>query len=209
MLDIFRLFFRVFVTISITLTSIFSPATILPPTDGLDFDVLEYPNEAVKSLEEWGITEEELKSRADSELELYEGCQGYDDVNGIVISPYYTAKISEKDIPVYAATVFLGETQYGELHSFSEIYLDENEDFSFNIELHSKDFRINDAICLPESLDVQAKCSKGVMTATIDDFGIYTFLLFVLFLGTIIVYIMLPHLSMGFLKIFYFIFKDS
>lgn len=115
-------------------------------------------------MKKWGVTEEELKSRADSKLELYVGNQGYDDINGIVISPYYTAKISDKDIPVYAATVFLGETQYGELHSFSEIYLDESVDFSFNVELHSKDFRIKNAICLPENLGVKAKCSGGVMT---------------------------------------------
>ncbi len=176
MLNIFRVIFRIFVTISITFSSIFSPATIWPPSDKLDFDILKYPLEAVKTLEEWGITEEELKYRANAELELYKGCQGYDDVNGIVVSPYYSAQISEKDIPVYAATVFLGETQHGELHSFSEIYINEYENFSFNIELHSKDLKIKDAICLPESLDVQAECSKGVMTATIDDFGIYTFL---------------------------------
>ncbi len=176
MLDLFRFLFNLFVSVSITISSIFSPAIIVPPSENLDFDVLQYPAEAVKTLEEWGVTEEELKSRADSEKELYEGNKGYDDINGIVISPYYTAKISDKDIPVYAATVFLGETQYGELHSFSEVYLDEGEEFSFNIELHSKDFRIKDAICLPESLGVKAKCSGGVMTASINDFGIYTFL---------------------------------
>lgn len=176
MLDLFRLLFRCFVSLSITFSSVFSPAVIAPPTEGLDFEVLEYPDEAVKTLEDWDITVEELKARADSELSLYEGNQGYDDVNGIVVSPYYTAKIGEKDIPVYAATVFLGETQYGELHSFSEVYLDEGEDFSFNIELTSKDFRIKDAICLPEKLGVKASCSGGVMTASIDGLGIYTFL---------------------------------
>ena len=176
MLSIFRFLFKVFVTISITITSITSPAVIVPNSEELDFDVLRYPAEAVKTLEEWGVTEETLKSRADSEPELYVGNQGYDDVNGIVISPYYTAKIADKDVPVYAATVFLGETQYGELHSFSEIYLDEGEEFSLNIELYSKDFRINNAICLPESLGVKAKCANGVMTASINGFGIYTFL---------------------------------
>lgn len=176
MLDLFRFLFKCIVTLSVTFSSIFSPAVIVPPSENLDFDVLQYPAEAVKTLEEWGVSEEELKSRADSEKELYVGCQGYDDVNGIVISPYYTAKISDKDVPVYAATVFLGETQYGELHSFSEVYLDEGEEFSFNIELHSKDFKIKNAICLPESLGVKAKCSGGVMTASINDFGIYTFL---------------------------------
>lgn len=176
MLDLFRFLFKCFVALSITFSSLFSPAVIAPPSEGLDFDVLEYPKEAVKTLEEWGVTEEELKSRADADKELYIGSQGYDDVNGVVISPYYTAKIGDKDIPVYAATVFLGETQYGELHSFSEVYLDEGKEFSFNIELLSKDFRIKNAICLPEKLGVRAKCSGGVMTASINDFGIYTFL---------------------------------
>ncbi len=176
MLALFRFLFRIIVAFSITVSSVVSPAVIAPPSENLDFDVLQYPAQAVKTLEEWGVTEEELKSRADADKELYDGCQGYDDINGVVISPYYTAKIGDKNIPVYAATVFLGETQYGELHSFSEVYLDENEDFSFNIELHSKDFRIKNAICLPESLGVKAKCSGGVMTVSINDFGIYTFL---------------------------------
>ena len=176
MLGFFRFIFKVFMAVSITLTSFMNPAVIVPNSENLDFDVLEYPAQAVKTLEEWGITEETLKSRADSELELYVGNQGYDDINGVVISPYYTAKVADKDIPVYAATVFLGETQYGELHSFSEIYLDEGEEFSLNIELYSKNFRIKNAVCLPESLGVGAKCENGVMTASINDFGIYTFL---------------------------------
>lgn len=176
MLDFFRFIFKMFVTLAITFSSLFSPSVILPPSDNLDFDILEYPKEAVKTLEEWGLTAEEIKSRADAEPEAYEGCKGYDDINGIFISPYYTAKIGDKDIPVYATTVFLGETQYGELHSFSEVYFDEGEAFTFNIELTSADFKIKDAICLPEKLGVKAKCSGGVMTASISNFGIYTFL---------------------------------
>lgn len=176
MTQIFRFVFKIFITLSVTFSSVFSPAVITPPSDTLDFDILRYPEEAVKALEEWGITEEEIKSRADAEPEAYEGCKGYDDINGIFISPYYTAKIGDKDIPVYATTVFLGETQYGELHSFSEIYFNEDEEFSFNIELTSADFKIKNAICLPESLGVKAQCTDGVMTASISDFGIYTFL---------------------------------
>lgn len=176
MLDLFRFLFKMFVTLSVTFSSVFSPAVITPPSENLDFDILEYPKEAVKSLDEWGITVEELKSRADSEPEAYEGCKGHDDINGIFISPYYTAKIGDTDIPVYGTTVFTGETQYGEIHSFSEVYFDEGEEFSFNIELTSADFKIKDAICLPEKLGVKAKCSDGVMTASINDFGIYTFL---------------------------------
>ena len=176
MIKFFRFVFKIFITLTVTFSSLFSPAVITPPSENLDFDVLEYPKEAVKTLAECGVTVEELKSRADAEPEAYEGCKGYDDINGIFISPYYTAKIGERDIPVYATTVFLGETQYGELHSFSEVYFDEGEEFSFNIELTSADFRIKNAICLPEKLGVEANCSSGVMTASINDFGIYTFL---------------------------------
>ncbi len=176
MVDLFRFLFNLIMTFSLTISTVLTPGVIVPPTENLDFDVLRYPEEAVKTLEEWGVTEDELKARADSEPELYIGSQGYDDINGIIISPYYTAKIGDTDIPVYAATVFLGETQYGELHSFSEIYIDEGEEFSFNIELHSKELKILNAICLPESLGVETYCSDGVMSASINDFGIYTFL---------------------------------
>ena len=176
MLDTFRFLFKLVVTLSIAFASVFSPAVITPPSEGLDFDVLEYPSEAVKTLEKWGITEEELTARADDDKPAYVGPQGYQDINGIVVSPYYTAKIGDKNIPVYAATVFVGETQEGELHSFSEVYFDENEEFTFNIELYSGDFKIKNAICLPEKLGVEAKCQNGVMTASINDFGIYTFM---------------------------------
>lgn len=64
MIDVFRALFKLFVTISITITSITSPAVIAPPSKNLIFDVLEYPKEAVKILEEWGLTVEDLKSRA-------------------------------------------------------------------------------------------------------------------------------------------------
>ncbi len=176
MKDFFRFLFNAIMAISIFFTSLFSPAVIVPPSESLDFDVLEYPHEAVKTLEEWGLTEEEVTSRADDNKPPYVGPQGYDDINGVIVSPYYTAKIGSRDIPVYAATVFVGETQEGELHSFSEIYLDEGEEFTFNIELYSKDFKIRNAICLPEKMGVRAKCSDGVMTASINGFGIYTFL---------------------------------
>ena len=75
---------------------------IAPPSKNLNFDILQHPNEAVKVLEEQRFNEEELKSRAFPDGDLRETCQGYNDVNGVVISPYYTAKIGEKS-PAYAA----------------------------------------------------------------------------------------------------------
>lgn len=70
MLGIFRFFFKAFMVFSIAITSFMNPAVIVPNSENLDFDVLEYPAEAVKTLEEWGLTEEDLKSRADYILGL-------------------------------------------------------------------------------------------------------------------------------------------
>ena len=175
MLDIFRFFFKAVMAISIFFSSILNPAVILPESEDLDFTYLEYPQGAALTLEEAGLTEAELKSRAD-DAELYEAAKGYDDVNGLVVSPYYTASIGETQIPVYAATVYLGETNKGELHSFSEVYFEKDADFTFNIQLTSTGFKIKNAIVLPESLGTGAVCKNGVMTASITDFGIYTFL---------------------------------
>ena len=72
MLDIFKALFKFFVTFSITITSITSPVVIAPPSENLNFDVLKYPKEAVKTLEERGVTEEELKSRAFPDGDLHE-----------------------------------------------------------------------------------------------------------------------------------------
>ncbi len=176
MLELYRFLFKSAVSVALMLSSLISFVFIAPPSGNGDFEVLEYPKEAVKTLDEWGVSEEAVKLRASSKLELYTGAKGYRDMNGVVISPYYTAKIAERDIPVYATTVFLGETQHGELHSFSEVYFDKDKEFSFNIELHSEDFTILNAVCLPEKTGVRTHCFGGVMKATVRDFGIYTFL---------------------------------
>ncbi len=176
MLEVFYFFIKTFTAISLFFSSIF-PGTVAVPGKAVDFDVLEYPTEAVKTLEEVGMTETELKSRAsDSGRDVYIEAQGYTDVNGVIVSPYYTAKIGNTDLPVYSSTVYLGSTHEGELHSFSEIYIEKGEEFSLNIQLESKDLKIRNAICLPQSLGVNPVCKGGTMTATIDSFGMYTFL---------------------------------
>ena len=176
MSEILYLFINFFTTVSLFFSSLF-PGAVTVPGKNVDFDVLEYPVQAVKTLEENGITEAELKARAsDGDGGVYVEAQGYTDINGIVISPYYTAKIDDTAVPVYSATVYLGSTHEGELHSFCEIYIEEGETFSLNIQLESKDLKIRNAICLPQSLGVSPTCKGGTMTATITDFGMYTFL---------------------------------
>ncbi len=173
---IIKFFITVFTTISIFLTGVFSPATIYPESENFDFSFLEYPEEAIVTLEEAGLTEQELVGRASAELPEYVQSGGYDDINGITISPYYTAKVSGEEIPVYASVVFIRVDDTGTLHSFSEIYVDPDTDFSFNIEITGADVELKNAIVLPESHGVKAHCEDNTVTASINKTGIYTFL---------------------------------
>lgn len=168
--------FTVITTVSVFLSNLLCPATIYPESENFDFTFLEYPEEAIITLEEAGLTEQELVGRASAELPEYVQSGGYDDINGITISPYYTAKISNTEIPVYASVVFIRADDTGTLHSFSEIYVDTSKEFSFNIELKGADVTLENAVVLPESHGVKAQCSDNTVTASINKAGVYTFL---------------------------------
>lgn len=171
-----KFIFTIFTTISILFSNLLFPATIYPESEDFDFSFLEYPDEAIVTLEEAGLTEQELVGRASAELPEYVQSGGYDDINGITISPYYTAKVSEEEIPVYASVVFIRADDTGTLHSFSEIYVDTSTEFSFNIEITGADVVLRNAVVLPESLGVKAACENNTVTASINKTGIYTFL---------------------------------
>lgn len=173
---IVKFLFSVFTAVSILFSNLFFPATVYPESEGFDFSFLEYPDEAIITLEEAGLTEQELVSRASAELPEYVQSGGYDDINGITVSPYYTAKISGEEIPVYASVVFIRADDTGTLHSFSEIYVDAEKDFSFNIEITGADAELKNAVVLPESHGVRARCEDNTVTASISKTGIYTFL---------------------------------
>ncbi len=171
-----KFMFTIFTTLSIFCTNLFSPAAVFPESENFDFSFLEYPDEAIVTLEEAGLTEQELVGRASAQLPEYVQSGGYDDINGITISPYYTAKVSGKEIPVYASVVFIRVDDTGTLHSFSEIYVDTSTEFSFNIEITGADVELNNAIVLPQSHGVKARCENNTVTASINKTGIYTFL---------------------------------
>lgn len=173
---IIKMLYTAITVISVFFTSLFCPATLNPETDGLDITYLQYPKEAVITLEEAGLAEKEFTERASAELAEYVQSGGYDDIGGVIISPYYTAQIGNTDIPVYASMAFIRCYDTGTLHSFSEIYVDSGKDFSFNIELTEKSVKLKNAIVLPSSLGVKAECKNGVVRASISKPGIYTFL---------------------------------
>ncbi len=171
-----KLLYTIITTLSVFFTSLFSPATVNPETEGLDISYLQYPKEAVMTLAEAGLSETEFTGRASAELAEYVQSGGYNDIGGVIVSPYYTAKIGNKDIPVYASMVFIRSVNTGTLHSFSEVYVEPNTDFSFNIELTGASVKLKNAIVLPSSLGTGAECKNGIVRASISKPGIYTFL---------------------------------
>lgn len=168
--------FTVFTAISIFLSNLFFPGTLAPESENFNFSYLEYPEEAIITLEEAGLTEAELVGRASAELPEYVQSGGYDDINGITISPYYTAEISNTQLPVYASVVFIRADDTGTLHSYSEIYVEPDTEFSFNIELTGSMVELKNAIVLPASHGVKPQCKDNTVKATINKTGIYTFL---------------------------------
>ena len=144
--------------------------------NAIDFSYLQYPDEAVKTLKENGISLKKFKNRATDGDGEYDEARGHDDANGVIISPYYTLEINDFSIPVYSTVVFVGDTETGELHSFSEIYLKPETKLPLTIILTSDDFKIRNAVALPEASGITPKVNNGVMTATITETGTYTFL---------------------------------
>ncbi|MBE6751535.1 MAG: hypothetical protein E7556_03300 [Ruminococcaceae bacterium] len=171
-----KFWFTIFTTVSIFLSNTLSAVPVPPGSENFNFTYLQYPDEAIVTLEEAGLTEQELVSRASAELPEYVQSGGYEDINGITISPYYTAKINNTEIPVYSSVVFIRVDDTGTLHSFSEIYVDSDTDFSFNIEITGADITLKNAIVLPESKGIKANCEDNTVTASINKTGVYTFL---------------------------------
>lgn len=143
-----------------------------------EFTYLEYPAEAVKTLSANNISASTLTARANkNDADVYAACQGYKDVNGVVISPYYSATIEGTTIPVYAATTYIGATGKGALHSFSEIYITEKmADHTFEIEFNGKTLNLANAVYMTTSEKVTANAENGKITAKLSGYGIYTFL---------------------------------
>lgn len=137
------------------------------------FSSVTYPTDAVKTLKEQKLSKSKFLRRAKNGN--YEENTGYEG-SGIVISPYFTAAISNTEIPVYGTLVYVGETGKGAIHSYSVIETAEKQ-FLFNIELEGKGFNPKKAVILPLSLGVTPNVKGKKISAEITSFGAYTFLL--------------------------------
>lgn len=141
-----------------------------------NFTYLEYPKEAIINPSQAGLSLSQFLSRADDDGdELYENAQGYQDINGIIESPYFTVHVEDKRIPVYGTTVFVGNTQKGALHSFCEIYVDTSKGINLSFQLNTHGFIMEDVKIFPSSLKPETNYLNSVLNAKIKKLGTYTF----------------------------------
>lgn len=98
--------------------------------------------------------------------------------NGICVSPYYTMTVNGENIPVYAARSANG------LHSFAYIDVESQEEdgsFSLSVKIEGKqdgsvfEDASPEVVVLPESKGVSAQIEQKTVSATIDEYGSYSF----------------------------------
>lgn len=166
----------IFMSILSALNIFSGPNEVQPTVSRKNFTYLEYPAEAIKTPAQIGLSTSQFISRADDDGdELYVNAQGYQDINGIIPSPYFSVHVEKKKIPVYATTVFVGETQKGALHSFCEIYVDTSKDFSLEYQLNSHSFIMENVNVFPQNADLVAMYKSTVLNGRITKLGTYTF----------------------------------
>lgn len=174
-------FIKAVISLFLTIISLFNifdgPNEVPRPVSQQTFTYLEYPAEAIINPSDINLSVKDYISRADDDGdELYVNAQGYEDINGIIESPYFTVHIEGKRIPVYGTTVFVGTTQKGALHSFCEVYVDTSEKFNLEFQLNSHGFIINDVDIYPRSLNFMPIYQNTVLNGKITQLGTYTFI---------------------------------
>lgn len=171
---------RAIISLFLTFISVFNifdgPNEVRKPQTKENFTYLEYPEEAIINPSDAGLSLSEFMSRADDDGDdAYVNAQGYEDINGIIDSPYFTVHIENKKIPVYATSAFVGNTQKGVLHSFCEIYVDTSKSFNLSFQLNSHGFIMDTVKIMPSSNNLKTIFRNTVLNTEITELGTYTF----------------------------------
>ncbi len=138
---------------------------------------LVYPSNAVKTLSQRMISLSSFCDRGAGESN-YRGNRHYTGTN-LVISPYFTATVEEKELPVYATPVYVATGDRGVLHSFASVDVEFGGHEMISINLNVSDsvtvssaqvFAHNEAILTQNGSELTLKVSKhGNYTIVLND----------------------------------------
>jgi len=146
---------------------------------------LTYPEAAVTTLTASNL--QAFKNRANDNVN-YQGYKHQDGTN-LAVSPYFTATVEGKTLPVYATPVFVCTTQKSELHSFASVDVEFSAREMVTIKLNVSDlvnvssaqlFAHDEAILTQNGSELTLKVSKhGNYTIVLNDDQAYAVTVFV------------------------------
>ena len=146
---------------------IFATVTIAGAASAPVFQHLICPEDAISPFDE------ALLDRAGPGDDLLSN-RGYEET-GLYVSPYWTCRAADRDVPVYAAMCYDGVPNKGVLSSFLYLFV---SDFSDGISLElDRGEKVRNAVVLPESLGASAKITGDTVRFTVNKTGIYTCLI--------------------------------
>ena len=166
-------------------STITNPASVQQTADGIK--PLVYPSNAVKTLTQRMISLNSFCGRAAGESN-YKGNRHYTGTN-LVISPYFTATVEGKTLPVYATAVYVATGSRGVLHSFASVDVEFSGRETVSINLNISDsvtvssaqvFAHDEAILTQNGSMLTLKVSKhGNYTIVLNDEQDYAITVFV------------------------------
>ena len=146
---------------------------------------LTYPDAAVTTLTASNL--QAFKNRA-NDIVSYQGYKHQDGTN-LAVSPYFTATVEGKTLPVYATPVFVCTTQESELHSYASVDVEFSGREMVTIKLNVSDlvnvtsaqlFAHDEAILTQNGSELTLKVSKhGNYTIVLNDDQAYAVTIFV------------------------------
>lgn len=134
-----------------------------------------YPADAVKTLADRMISLGSFCARAAGETS-YRGNRHYTGTN-LVISPYFTAKIQGKVLPIYATPVLVATNAHGVLHSYASVDVDFSAQETVLVEIRVEADVTVSSVQVYAQDTVSATCRDQVITLPLKECGVYTVVL--------------------------------
>lgn len=154
-------------SLCIIVSALFVPHTVCSAKEAPSFEPLVYPESAVTDFSK------EMLDRVSTGADYISNC-GYDE-SGLYMSPYWSCKISGKDVPVYAVMSYDEDVNRGVLQSIVTIFV---EDFADGIDIRLDSVsQIDSAVILPSRLGVFADVKDNSVSFTATKTGAYTCLI--------------------------------
>lgn len=151
----------------VIVSALFVPHTVCSAKEASSFEPLVYPESAITDFSE------EMLGRASTGADYISNC-GYDE-GGLYMSPYWSCKISGKDVPVYAVMSYDEDVNRGVLQSVATIFV---EDFADGIDIRLDSVsQIDSAVILPSRLGAVADVKDNSVNFTATKTGAYTCLI--------------------------------